>query len=100
LDIKTLEKEKIPHSKVEELEKECLSWQKESENDVSSLDDEKEIISKNILSNIHHYDVIIIGGGLTGLRAALQVSDAQLKVAIISKVHPLRSHSVAAQGGL
>jgi succinate dehydrogenase / fumarate reductase flavoprotein subunit len=100
LDIKTLEKEKIPHSKVEELEKECLSWQKESENDVSSLDDEKEIISKNILSNIHHYDVIIIGGGLTGLRAALQVSDAQLKVAIISKVHPLRSHSVAAQGGM
>ena len=52
------------------------------------------------LSNIHNQDIIIIGGGLTGLRAALQVSDAQLNVAIISKVHPLRSHSVAAQGGM
>ncbi len=100
MDIKTLEKEKIPYSELEELEKECLSPDKEKKDGISSLDDEKDIISNNILSNIHHYDVIIIGGGLTGLRAALQVSDAQLKVAIISKVHPLRSHSVAAQGGM
>ncbi|MDP3485170.1 MAG: FAD-binding protein, partial [Methanobacteriaceae archaeon] len=100
MDIKPLEKEKIPYSELEELEKECPSQEKEKKNGISSLDDEKEIISKNILSNIHQYDVIIIGGGLTGLRAALQVSDAQLKVAIISKVHPLRSHSVAAQGGM
>jgi succinate dehydrogenase / fumarate reductase flavoprotein subunit len=95
-----LENEKIPYSEVEELEKECPSQEKEKKNGISSLDDEKEIISKNIFSNIHQYDVIIIGGGLTGLRAALQVSDAQLKVAVISKVHPLRSHSVAAQGGM
>lgn len=46
------------------------------------------------------HDVLIIGGGLTGLRAALQISRADLNVAIISKVHPLRSHSVAAQGGI
>jgi succinate dehydrogenase / fumarate reductase, flavoprotein subunit len=44
--------------------------------------------------------VIIIGGGLTGLRAALQVSNSGLNGAVISKVHPLRSHSVAAQGGM
>jgi succinate dehydrogenase / fumarate reductase flavoprotein subunit len=44
--------------------------------------------------------VIIIGGGLTGLRAALQVSNSGLNGALISKVHPLRSHSVAAQGGM
>jgi succinate dehydrogenase / fumarate reductase flavoprotein subunit len=44
--------------------------------------------------------VIVIGGGLTGLRAALQISSADLDGAIISKVHPLRSHSVAAQGGM
>jgi succinate dehydrogenase / fumarate reductase, flavoprotein subunit len=49
---------------------------------------------------IHEYDVVIIGGGLTGLRAALQVSRAGQSCAIISKVHPLRSHSVAAQGGM
>jgi succinate dehydrogenase / fumarate reductase flavoprotein subunit len=46
------------------------------------------------------WDAVIIGGGLTGLRAALQVSQAGHTVAVISKVHPLRSHSVAAQGGM
>ena len=49
---------------------------------------------------VHHYDVIIIGGGLTGLRAALELSGAGCSCAILSKVHPLRSHSVAAQGGM
>ncbi len=51
-------------------------------------------------SLLHEYDVIIIGGGLTGLRAALQFSRAGISCAVISKVHPLRSHSVAAQGGM
>ncbi|HYA32883.1 MAG TPA: FAD-dependent oxidoreductase [Candidatus Bathyarchaeia archaeon] len=49
---------------------------------------------------IHHHDVVIIGGGLTGLRAALRIADADLNAAVVSKVHPLRSHSVAAQGGM
>lgn len=49
---------------------------------------------------LHRHDVIIIGGGLTGLRAALGVAEAGLGGAVISKVHPLRSHSVAAQGGM
>jgi 2-polyprenyl-6-methoxyphenol hydroxylase-like FAD-dependent oxidoreductase len=47
---------------------------------------------------IRHHDVLIIGGGLTGLRAALRISDAGLNGAVVSKVHPLRSHSVAAPG--
>jgi succinate dehydrogenase/fumarate reductase flavoprotein subunit len=52
------------------------------------------------LSEIHHHDVLIIGGGLTGLRAALRVSNSGFNGAVVSKVHPLRSHSVAAQGGM
>ena len=44
------------------------------------------------------HDIIIVGGGLAGLRAALAAKDAD--VAVVSKVHPLRSHSVAAQGGI
>lgn len=49
---------------------------------------------------IHIHDAVIIGGGLTGLRAAIELGKADYNVAIISKVHPLRSHSVAAQGGI
>jgi len=44
------------------------------------------------------HDIIIVGGGLAGLRAALAAMPAD--IAVISKVHPLRSHSVAAQGGI
>jgi len=45
------------------------------------------------------HDILIVGGGLAGLAAALS-ADPALKVAVVSKVHPLRSHSVAAQGGI
>ncbi len=46
------------------------------------------------------HDVVIIGGGLAGLRAALAAARGGASVAVVSKVHPLRSHSVAAQGGV
>ncbi len=46
------------------------------------------------------HDIIVVGGGLTGLRAALEAKKAGRDVAVLSKVHPLRSHSVAAQGGI
>ena len=47
------------------------------------------------------HDVLIVGSGLAGMRAALEVSeDPSLDVALLSKVHPLRSHSGAAQGGI
>jgi succinate dehydrogenase / fumarate reductase flavoprotein subunit len=44
--------------------------------------------------------VLIIGAGLAGQRAALAAADAGASVAILSKVHPVRSHSVAAAGGI
>lgn len=46
------------------------------------------------------FDVVIIGAGGAGMRAALQLSEAGLKVAVLSKVFPTRSHTVAAQGGI
>jgi len=46
------------------------------------------------------HDILVIGGGLTGLRAAIEAKRAGRDVAVLSKVHPLRSHSVAAQGGI
>src|SRR3954462_7229379 len=46
------------------------------------------------------HDVLIIGAGLAGQRAALAAADAGATVAILSKVHPVRSHSVAAAGGI
>ncbi len=46
------------------------------------------------------HDVIVIGGGLAGLRAAIEARKLGADVAVISKVPPIRSHSVAAQGGI
>jgi succinate dehydrogenase / fumarate reductase flavoprotein subunit len=48
------------------------------------------------------HDVIIVGGGLAGCRAALEIKrlNAGINVALIAKTHPIRSHSVAAQGGI
>jgi succinate dehydrogenase / fumarate reductase flavoprotein subunit len=50
--------------------------------------------------NDHTYDVVVVGAGGSGLRAALGCAQAGLKVACISKVFPTRSHTVAAQGGI
>lgn len=47
-----------------------------------------------------HFDAIIIGAGGSGMRASLQLAEAGLNVAVLSKVFPTRSHTVAAQGGI
>jgi len=47
-----------------------------------------------------YHKVLVIGGGLAGLRAAIEVKESGLDVALISQVYPLRSHSTAAQGGI
>ena len=47
------------------------------------------------------YDIVIVGGGAAGLRAAIaaaQISD-RLSIALVSKVYPMRSHTVSAEGG-
>ena len=48
------------------------------------------------------HDVIIVGGGLAGCRAALEIKkqNQNLDVGLVAKTHPIRSHSVAAQGGI
>jgi succinate dehydrogenase / fumarate reductase flavoprotein subunit len=48
----------------------------------------------------HTYDVVVVGAGGSGLRAALGASQAGLKTACVTKVFPTRSHTVAAQGGI
>ena len=50
--------------------------------------------------SIRKFDAIIVGAGGAGLRAAIQLSESGLKTAVISKVFPTRSHTVAAQGGV
>lgn len=48
---------------------------------------------------VKRHDILVIGAGLSGLRTAIELVD-DYDVAVLSKVHPLRSHSVAAQGGI
>ncbi|OGT37043.1 MAG: succinate dehydrogenase flavoprotein subunit [Gammaproteobacteria bacterium RIFCSPHIGHO2_12_FULL_38_14] len=48
----------------------------------------------------HTFDALVVGGGGAGLRSAIELSQAGLKVAVVSKVFPTRSHTVSAQGGI
>ncbi len=57
-------------------------------------------MSKNSDIKIYEYDAVIVGSGLAGLAAAKELTEAGKKTAIITKLHPLRSHSGAAQGGI
>ena len=52
------------------------------------------------LGNMLDHDILIIGAGLAGMRAALSAKELGADVAVVSKVHPVRSHSNAAQGGI
>ena len=46
------------------------------------------------------FDVLVVGAGCAGMRAAIEAHDRGAKVAVISKLHPTRSHSGAAEGGI
>lgn len=52
------------------------------------------------MADFSHHQILIIGGGLSGLRAAIEAHAAGCSVAVLSKVYPMRSHSGAAQGGV
>ncbi len=47
-----------------------------------------------------YHQAIVVGGGLAGLRVAIELSQRNIEVALLSKIHPVRSHSIAAQGGI
>ena len=49
---------------------------------------------------VRKFDAVIVGAGGAGLRAAIQLSEAGYKTAVLTKVFPTRSHTVAAQGGV
>ncbi len=49
---------------------------------------------------VRKFDAVIVGAGGAGMRAALELARAEVKVAVLSKVFPTRSHTVAAQGGI
>jgi fumarate reductase flavoprotein subunit len=51
--------------------------------------------------NVQQADIVIVGGGGAGLRAAIAAAEAnpQLDILLLSKVYPMRSHTVAAEGG-
>ncbi|MFC1747146.1 FAD-dependent oxidoreductase, partial [Candidatus Neomarinimicrobiota bacterium] len=49
---------------------------------------------------IHKFDALIVGAGGAGLRCALELSQQNYNVAVLSKLHPVRSHTGAAQGGV
>ncbi len=49
---------------------------------------------------VRKFDAIVVGAGGSGMRAALELARQELKVAVLSKVFPTRSHTVAAQGGI
>lgn len=57
-------------------------------------------MNTNLQADNFHFDAIIIGAGGAGLRAALELAESKHQVAVISKVFPTRSHTVAAQGGI
>src|SRR6266542_797232 len=56
--------------------------------------------SDSVLSVEAKHDVLIVGAGCAGMRAAIEAHDAGADVALISKIHPVRSHSGAAEGGI
>jgi succinate dehydrogenase / fumarate reductase, flavoprotein subunit len=67
---------------------------------VPSRAEGKARISGKVRRVTFDHDVVVLGAGLAGMRAALEAARAGVDVAVVTKVHPIRSHSSAAQGGI
>jgi succinate dehydrogenase / fumarate reductase flavoprotein subunit len=69
---------------------------------MGSADYLESVIVAAIKSSIpvRRFDAVVVGAGGSGMRASLQLAEAGLNVAVLSKVFPTRSHTVAAQGGI
>src|SRR5204863_3627984 len=64
------------------------------------LDDPGAVGSRAMTLPVRRFDALIVGAGGAGMRASIQLAEAGLSVAVLSKVFPTRSHTVAAQGGI
>src|SRR3954463_12066538 len=60
----------------------------------------RNLDDRDPVAMIRKFDAIVVGAGGSGMRAALELARADLRVAVLSKVFPTRSHTVAAQGGI
>ena len=59
-----------------------------------------KLLSRSFSVIEHHYDAVILGAGGSGLRCAYECAKNGLKTAVVTKLFPTRSHTVAAQGGI
>ena len=64
------------------------------------MGDRDPVGRRQVTLPVRKFDAIVVGAGGAGMRASLQLAEAGLSVAVLSKVFPTRSHTVAAQGGI
>merc|ERR1719305_382928 len=82
------------HSAVRALTKRCVAPRFNAQaRSFSAATDKYEIID-------HQFDAVVVGAGGAGLRAGMGLSEAGQKTAVVTKLFPTRSHTVAAQGGI
>ncbi|KAI5646972.1 FAD binding domain-containing protein [Phthorimaea operculella] len=70
-------------------------------NETAALHRHKSCVATNAIQVTHHqHDVVVIGAGGAGLRACVGLAEQGFSVALVSKLFPTRSHTIAAQGGI
>src|SRR5438067_13864263 len=79
----------------------CLGWNFTIPTSLETIFERVYHSGSTNMLDISSHDIVMVGGGGAGLRAAIAVSETnpKLSVAVVSKVYPMRSHTVAAEGG-